>query len=85
MVRAKLDPLYQMWVYNPIGTGPWPDDEDTGDPPSTQPMGVSKSMRETAETKALKAAGYICDKCSEFNEYAEPNQADGTYICYRCR
>lgn len=27
----------------------------------------------------------ICTKCKTINEYAEPNQPDGTYICYGCR
>jgi len=34
-----------------------------------------------------KSAGMKCSGgCGEFNNYAEPNQPDGTtYICYRCR
>lgn len=116
MVRAKLDPLYQMWAvdlekvrrdtskrlsemlytstYNPIGTGPWPDDEDTGDPPSTQPMGAMQDRGMPGEgyvPTAAKSAeakipsGYRCKKCKTYNEYAESNQADGSYVCYGCR
>jgi len=29
--------------------------------------------------------GTICSKCNMHNLYAEPNQNDGTYICYNCR
>lgn len=29
--------------------------------------------------------GYICTKCRELFPYAEPNQKDGTLICYSCR
>lgn len=36
---GPLPPTVYANTYNPIGTGPWPDDEDTGDPPpSTQPV-----------------------------------------------
>lgn len=30
-------------------------------------------------------AGCSCKKCDDFNEYAEPNQKDGTFICFSCR
>jgi hypothetical protein len=26
-----------------------------------------------------------CKACGITNEYAEPNQSDGTYVCYNCR
>lgn len=29
--------------------------------------------------------GCTCKKCNERNEYAEPNQSDGSYICVSCR
>lgn len=29
--------------------------------------------------------GCICIKCKVFVPYAEPNQEDGTMICYSCR
>jgi hypothetical protein len=32
-----------------------------------------------------KSNGMSCSKCNNFNEYAEPNQEDGTHKCYRCR
>jgi len=33
-----------------------------------------------------KSSGMKCSGgCGEFNEYAEPNQPNNTYICFRCR
>lgn len=32
-----------------------------------------------------KEPGCKCKRCEDFNEYAEPNQKDGTFICYGCR
>ena len=29
--------------------------------------------------------GCTCVKCGDFYQYAEPNQSDGTLVCYRCR
>lgn len=29
--------------------------------------------------------GCNCKKCKEKYEYAEPNQSDGSFICYSCR
>lgn len=85
-------------AYNPwsaIGTGPWPDDEDTGDPddcPSTQPMGYYSSPPTVPVTPKAAVSpsvslsdGMHCKKCNEKNEYADPNQPDGTYVCYGCR
>lgn len=117
---GAISPLYaaiQMGMT--IGTGPWPDDQDSGDPPdsevpSTLPMGALGPRGAVATTaaavKAMKAVwigppffggnkttdnfdikppvvetGCNCAKCNEFNEYAEPNQSNGTYVCYRCR
>lgn len=79
-----------------IGTGPWPDDEDTGDPddcPSTQPMGYYSSPTTVPVTPPKPAVspsvslndGMHCKKCNEKNDYADPNQPDGTYVCYGCR
>lgn len=35
--------------------------------------------------KKNKSDGCSCKKCKEFFEYAEPNQEDGTLICWACR
>lgn len=32
-----------------------------------------------------KSDGCFCKKCKDFFPYAEPNQKDGTLICYSCR
>lgn len=37
------------------------------------------------EEKENKSDGCSCKKCKEFFEYAEPNQEDGTLICWACR
>lgn len=37
------------------------------------------------EEKKEKSDGCSCKKCKEFYQYAEPNQDDGTLICYGCR
>lgn len=29
--------------------------------------------------------GMICSKCKTFYQFAEPNQTDGSLICYSCR
>lgn len=29
--------------------------------------------------------GMFCCKCGNYYQYAEPNQADGSLICYACR
>lgn len=29
--------------------------------------------------------GMVCQKCKTFYEFAEPNQTDGSMICYSCR
>lgn len=31
------------------------------------------------------AYGCVCKKCNAKNEYAEPNEPDGSYVCYDCR
>lgn len=35
--------------------------------------------------KQAVSAGCSCSKCKDFNEYAEANQPDGSFICYACR
>jgi hypothetical protein len=29
--------------------------------------------------------GCVCKSCKEFMQYAEPNQEDKSFICYKCR
>lgn len=33
----------------------------------------------------IKSEGLVCSKCKEFKPYAEPNQPNGSLICYYCR
>ena len=40
---------------------------------------------EIVEIKSKKSDGCTCKKCQEFFPYAEPNQKDGTLVCYGCR
>jgi hypothetical protein len=35
--------------------------------------------------RSPQPAGCSCVKCQDFNNYAEPNQPDGKFICWRCR
>ena len=37
------------------------------------------------EEKKKVSAGCSCQKCGEFYPYAEPNQENGTLVCYPCR
>lgn len=39
----------------------------------------------TAKEKKAHTKGMTCEGCKEFNEYAEPNQPDDTFKCYKCR
>jgi hypothetical protein len=40
---------------------------------------------EKATDKKQNKDGCNCKKCKELYEYAEPNQSDGSFICYSCR
>lgn len=40
---------------------------------------------DAAPVKKKDKDGCDCKKCKEFYPYAEPNQDDGTLICYKCR
>lgn len=53
----------------PIGGG--------GNSPPEAPEEKKKSKRDPD--------GCACKKCKEFYQFAEPNQEDGTLICYSCR
>lgn len=48
------------------------------DPPTTQETPPVEEIKE-------KSDGCTCKKCREYFPYAEPNQDDGTLICYACR
>jgi hypothetical protein len=38
----------------------------------------------TAPSEKVKEIGCTCVKCKNFNEFAEPNRDDGTFICFAC-
>lgn len=38
-----------------------------------------------ARRKRLHPDGMVCKGCKTFYEFAEPNQDDGSMICYSCR
>lgn len=38
-----------------------------------------------AEEKKKDSDGCTCKKCKEYFPYAEPNQEDGSLVCYGCR
>lgn len=39
----------------------------------------------TNVVRMAPVGGMKCTKCNITNEYAGPNQKDGTYVCYVCR
>jgi hypothetical protein len=50
----------------------------------TTPTSVESKKEETKRVKR-EPDGCACKKCHEFYQFAEPNQEDGTLICYSCR
>jgi hypothetical protein len=50
---------------------------------STIPMNTSIIF--ASEIKNNTRNGCTCRKCGNFNEYAEPNQDDGTFLCFTCK
>jgi hypothetical protein len=39
----------------------------------------------TAGIKNNSDDGCTCRNCGQYNEFAEPNQADGTFLCFACK
>lgn len=37
------------------------------------------------ENKNNSGAGCTCRKCGNYNEYAEANQPDGSFVCFSCK
>lgn len=49
---------------------------------------AAKGIKVSFGTRAIAAVvsgGMKCCKCQNFNDYAQPNQGDGTFKCYGCR
>lgn len=42
-------------------------------------------LENTEEIKNNYSEGCTCEKCGQFNEYAEPNQNNNSFICFGCR
>ena len=58
----------------------------------TNGMIVSPTLTLEAAKEALSyqevvraASGMKCAKCGDYNEYAQPNQANSEFVCYGCR
>lgn len=45
----------------------------------------SWSEMELPKQTVDKVEGYNCVMCNDFAHFSEPNQPDGTFICYGCR
>jgi len=35
--------------------------------------------------KKVVIEGSTCKKCKEYSKFSEPNQPDGSFVCYVCR
>lgn len=45
----------------------------------------SDSNVEKKQSEKIVIEGSTCKKCKEYSKFSEPNQPDGTFICYVCR
>ncbi len=50
-------------------------------------LSLADRLEDWMETrrKRRQPDGMLCQKCKVFYEFAEPNQDDGSMICYSCR
>jgi hypothetical protein len=69
------------WTWGPP-TGPYQLTQDGAALTEVAP-GVAPVLADTLRPKPKNGAA--CTRCGEFNEYAEPNQPDGTFKCFQCR
>lgn len=47
---------------------------------------IAMAQATTIQPSLVKSNGMKCSgACGEFNQYAEPNQSDGSFCCYSCR
>lgn len=73
------------WVGNTVtNAGQW----ITISVPYTNTIGmpvIELDLPQEADEKSGNSDGCACKKCKTFYEYAEPNQDDGTLICWACR
>jgi hypothetical protein len=54
-------------------------------PNTCVPQTIGIDLAVPVEKKKKDSAGCFCKKCKDFFEYAEPNQEDGTLVCWSCR
>ena len=47
-------------------------------------LDLDLELNEGAPETEIETIGCFCKKCKDFKEYASPNQADKTFICYAC-
>ena len=47
--------------------------------------GACAESEKKSDEKKKDKGGCSCKKCKEYYDYAEPNQEDGTLICWSCR
>lgn len=55
---------------------------------TTVPVQIAIDFGDTvpaASEKKINKEGYFCMKCKDHYPFSEPNQKDGTLICYACR
>lgn len=56
-----------------------------GDLAGSWTVQAATPAQEKKAKKKPEEDGCVCKKCKQFYQYAEPNQEDGTLICYSCR
>lgn len=49
------------------------------------PCSIAASEETDTVADPIASNGCSCARCKEFNEYAEPNQPNNTFVCYACR
>lgn len=47
--------------------------------------GIDQKEPIRAKPVAPTPTSQLCKKCNDLNEFAEPNQPDGSYLCFGCR
>jgi len=58
--------------------------ENIGDP-LTEANAMCWHIKLTSAPKAKIIKPVYCKSCNLYNEYAESNQKDGSYLCFNCR
>lgn len=53
--------------------------------PGCQATTVTVPLTSSSVAAFAPPGGSTCVRCKITNEYAAPNQKDGTYVCYSCR